>query len=159
MLKRFRPEKYVNSVGSYKQVTEGQIFYKLPRDFNGGYLTLFVNGQMLDCQNNKEHPYGFEVNEKRRRFNFFIEPDDDDELYMLYDTYILPSFENLDWTKEVKKITFGTKEVMNFWSVKQKTNEFSIDTKSYKFSTTKKTFKFSTTKKTFKFNYGIIIKI
>jgi len=76
MLKRFKP---VQPDGITKR------FY-LPASYIGGIITIFINGQMLYTQNDTTDFYGYILDEINKFFEFYIPPEADDFLYVMYDS-------------------------------------------------------------------------
>ena len=110
MLKRFVPLEDIDGVNT---------IFTLPADYYKGDITLFVNGQLLPTRDDHLHFYGYELNESEKYFEFYEAPEDDDYLYIIYEsTEDLNFFDNVDWTKKVKKIEFTPKTNKLSWSMK-----------------------------------------
>jgi hypothetical protein len=70
---------------------------------------------MLHCQDEASHPYGFSLDQENKTFSFYVAPDEDDALYVLYEYSIQLSFENVDWTKTIRSIDFSSKIQKSVW--------------------------------------------
>ena len=76
MLKRFNPA----------QPDGTKTEFGLPESYNGGIITIFINGQMLYTQDDNEHPFGYTLDEDNKTFTFYTAPDEDTFLYIMYDS-------------------------------------------------------------------------
>lgn len=145
MIKRFKPSQ-----------PDGQTLrFALPEEYIlGTEITLFVNGQLLAVQDDEEHPYGYYLDDSRRIFTFYIPPYSTDFLYIMYeiadpfDIY----FDNIDWSKSIKRIDFTPKVNKQEWKIdterlewKQNTTEidWKVDTYKAKWKVDTKTILFS----------------
>jgi len=107
MIKRFMPKQ-----------PNGNTLFNLPDDYKGGSITIFINGQMIHSEDDKSHPYGYTLDQKNKTFNFFVAPDDDDSLYVLYEYSFRLSFENIDWTKKIRSMDFSFSVQKSVWENK-----------------------------------------
>ena len=110
MIKRFKPS----------QPDGSNLVFALPDEYIlNTEITLFVNGQLLAVQDDQEHPYGYYLNSNLKIFTFYIPPYSTDFLYIMYeisnsfDVY----FDNIDWSKKIKKIDFDPKVNKQEWKV------------------------------------------
>ena len=123
MLKRFKPE----------QPDGTRLVFNLPDRYTFDTdINLFVNGQLLDTFEDIEHPYGYFLDSHARIFTFYIPPLSDDYLYVMYDELdpLVLSFDNVDWTKKVRKIDFSVSVFKQDWKIE--TNKVNWDIKPVK---------------------------
>lgn len=76
MLKRYRPSSQPDGT---------KTLFVLPITYIGGNITLFINGQLVDTQNDTEHPFGYILDEGAKTYEFYTPPLDEDFIYLIYD--------------------------------------------------------------------------
>ena len=106
MLKRYKPTQPDGSL----------LTFELPPSYIDGEIILFINGQMLQTQNDSSHPYGYTLDKTNKTFTFYTAPEADDSLYILYDYPINLNFNNVDWTKKIESFNFDTDTISIEWT-------------------------------------------
>jgi len=101
MIKRYEPE-----------LPDGiRVQFTLPEDYIlGTDITLFVNGQLVLSMDDEDHPYGYFLDLNEKIFTFYTAPYSGERLYVMYeiDDVIDINFENIDWSKSIKKINIDS---------------------------------------------------
>lgn len=102
------------------EVTDGvNLEYSLPNDYNSGIVTIFVNGQLLNTQDDLEHPFGYTLDTQNKKITFFIPLQTNDSLFLLYDKRLsIICFNNIDWSKKLIKKDFDVKVIKIKWDTK-----------------------------------------
>jgi hypothetical protein len=146
MIRRYLPE----------QPDGTRVNFDLPKGYIlGTEITLFVNGQLLDVENDKENPYGYFLSDTKKIFTFYEAPLDDDHLYIMYDDGNVDlNFDNVDWSKSIRVIDFSVK--INPMKWEEKINpmkwEENINSLSFKVNTNVIEFGTKIIKNTFKYS-------
>jgi hypothetical protein len=147
MLKRYVPQEDTDGVN---------VRFTLPEDYYKGDITLFVNGQLLPTRDDTEHFYGYILNESEGYFEFYEPPEEDDYLYIIYEsTADLNFFENVDWNKKVKKIEFAPKTNKILWNMKPVKVQWVNEIQKKSWDMTSNTVEFDLKPKKIEFNYKI----
>lgn len=102
MLKRYIPEILPDGV-----ITE----FDLPNSFNGGGLTVYINGKLENSENKPQDTFGYVVNVINKTFTFYEPLYLEDTLLVIYDddgTLGELAFSNIDWGKNIVKTVWVT---------------------------------------------------
>lgn len=119
----------------------------------GTEINLFVNGQLINAENDTSHPLGYFLDSLNKIFTFYEEPYVSDYLYVMYEVEDIQDlyFDNIDWSKKVRKIDFtstvnkqvwkvdtqkvewDSKPIKINWSIDSKKIDWKLDTKVIEF--------------------------
>ncbi len=147
MLKRFKPTQPDGTLSTFF----------LPETYIGGSISVFINGQLQNVENNEDSPFGYTLNESNGSFTFYQSPYSNDSLYILYDSDGGSDSKVIDWTKKIikkeflytksNKIRFNISTIKKVFKLKINNIKFNSKPNKLNWSMKPKTIKFKTTKK------------